>query len=76
MLDREGEQSHQVSLRADAALLGRRFFVESFDVSSFIFLVFCHPFHVWSAPTVGKAGAALARENALAGGTRGNFTGN
>jgi hypothetical protein len=56
-----------MSLKADASLLRGRVFVESFDVSSFIFLVFCHLVHLCSIPSVGKSGAALVKENALAG---------
>lgn len=37
--------------KADVSLLGRRFFVESFDVSGFIILGFCHLFHLWSECT-------------------------
>lgn len=62
--------------KAGVALLGRRFFVESFDIGGFIFLGFCHPFHLRSAPPVDKSGAALAKGYALVEGTRGNFIGN
>lgn len=61
---------------AAGSLLGRRLFVESFDVSGFIFLGFCHPFHLWRAPTVGESGAALDKKCVLVEGTRGSFTGN
>lgn len=55
--------------------LEKRFFVESFDVSGFISLGLCHPFHLWSAPTVGTSDAALAKKHALVEGTRGTFIG-
>ena len=72
----EGGQHHSIPSEADVSLLGRRLFVESFDVSGFIFLGFCHPFHRWRAPTVGKSGAALDKKYVLGEGTRGNSTGN
>lgn len=53
----EGEQEHQMPCKADVSLLGKRFFEESFDVSSSVFLGFSHPFRLWSVPTVGKPGA-------------------
>lgn len=37
--------------KAHVSLLGRRFFVESFDVSGFVSLGFCHSFHLWSGCT-------------------------
>lgn len=70
---REGESEHQMPSETDVSLLGKRFFVESFDVSSFIFLGFSHPFHLWSAPPVGKSGVGLAKEYALVEETKDNF---
>lgn len=53
--------------------LGKRFFVESFDISSFIFLGSSHPFCLWSEPTVGRSGAVWAKEYALVEETNDNF---
>lgn len=62
--------------KAGVSLPGRRFFVESFQIGGFIFLGFCHAFHLWSVPTAGKSGAAAAKEYALVEETKGNFIGN
>ena len=69
----EGKSEHQMPSKTGVSPLGKRFFVESFDVSSFIFLGSSHPFRLWSELTVGKSGAVWAKEYALVEETNDNF---